>query len=123
MIPFLTVVLLALQFFASPAAFAHAHTFSQAEAKAKRAFKPSGKASRETAPASHPRVPAGDGDPTGPLRGRARSADSGQAAAARPAPDREPSTGPVPSRPGGTPPRTSRPPTSHTPAALQVFRC
>ncbi|MGW1951318.1 hypothetical protein ACWCPI_00925 [Streptomyces sp. NPDC001920] len=120
----LTAVLLALQFFALTASFAHAHTVSQAEAKAHPGSKISGKALRDEIFTSRHCVPSGHGDPTGPLgnRDRPRPADSAPQAPDRPLPTRDPASSHEPSRPGAAQsgPRSW---TSHTPAALQVFRC
>jgi hypothetical protein len=130
----LAAVLLALQLFAPAASFAVAHTPSQAEAKAHSGTKPSGTASRPgitfagqalrdeiaTCRSGH------HGDPTGPLRTRNRShaADS-----TPPAPDRTPlsrhipPTAAEPAGPGTAHRHSPRSSASHTPAALQVFRC
>ncbi|MFI7409543.1 hypothetical protein ACIBU0_12845 [Streptomyces sp. NPDC049627] len=121
----LAAVLLALQFFAPTASFAHAHTASQAEAKASPGIKLSGKALRDETLTSRHCIRSGDGDPTGPLRtrDRQRSADSGTAAPYRPLLTRDPASGHEPATAGASQERTSRPPASRTPAALQVFRC
>lgn len=129
----LATVLLALQLFAPTASFASAHTKSQSEANAQPGTKPSGKSSRpghkpsgkalrdETATcrAGHP------GDPTGPLRTRDRShtAESAPSAPERPLHRHLRPTATDPARPGAAHHRTSRSSTTHTPAALQVFRC
>jgi hypothetical protein len=129
----LAAALLALQLFAPTASFATAHTHSQVEAKAQPGTKPSGKSSRpghkssgkalrdETATcrAGH------HGDPTGPLRTRDRShtADSAPSVPERPLRRDIQPTVPEPVRPGAAHHRASRSSTSHTPAALQVFRC
>ncbi|SMQ19654.1 hypothetical protein SAMN06272771_6143 [Streptomyces sp. Ag82_O1-12] len=129
----LAAALLALQLFAPTASFATAHTHSQVEAKAQLGTKPSGTSSRpghkssgktlrdETATcrAGH------HGDPTGPLRTRDRShtADSAPSAPERPLRrDLRPAV-PEPVRPDAAHHHASRSSTSHTPAALQVFRC
>ncbi|MFF5366964.1 hypothetical protein [Streptomyces sp. NPDC013187] len=129
----LAAVLLALQFFAPTASFASAPTHSQVEAKAQAGTKPSGTSSRpghkslgkalrdETATcrARH------HGDPTGPLRTRDRShtADLAPPGPERPLQRHIRTTAPEPVRPGAAHDHTSRSSTSHTPAALQVFRC
>jgi hypothetical protein len=129
----LAAVLLALQFFAPAASFATAHTPSHAEAKAQPGTHPSGTASRPgvtlsvkalrdeiaTCRAGH------HGDPTGPLRTRDRShaADSAPSAPDRPLPRHTRPTAHEPSGNGTAHHRTSRSSASHTPAALQVFRC
>lgn len=119
----LAAVLLALQFFAPTASFAYAHTFSQAEAKAQPGTKPSGKALRDETLLS--RGCTGAADPTGPLRtrDRARLADNGPSAPDRSPLDPKPASAHAPAPPGSAQHRMSRPSASHTPAALQVFRC
>lgn len=121
----LAAVLLALQFFAPTAHFAEAHTVSQAEAKAQPGIKLSGKALRDETLTSRHCIPSGDGDPTGPLRthDRLRIADSGPDAPYRPLLTRDPAATHEPARTGAAHQRTARPSASHTPAALQVFRC
>ncbi|MET9835869.1 hypothetical protein ABZ078_42855, partial [Streptomyces sp. NPDC006385] len=57
----LATVLLALQFFAPTACFAHAHTVSQVEAKAQPGIKISGKALRDETLTSRHCVPSGNG--------------------------------------------------------------
>ncbi|GHG89988.1 hypothetical protein [Streptomyces lanatus] len=118
----LAAVLLALQFFAPSVSFAHAHTVSQAEAKAQPGNKLSGKALRDETLMSRECAPSGDGDPT-PLRTRDRSrfADCGPTAPDRPPLTRDPAS--AHAIPGTALDRTSRSSTSHSPAALQVFRC
>ncbi|MFF7160668.1 hypothetical protein ACFZBP_04610 [Streptomyces sp. NPDC008086] len=117
-------LLLALQFFAPGASFAHAHTVSQAEAKAQPGIKLSGKALRDETLTFRHCMPSGDGDPTGPLRTRdLRSADNGVQAPDRPLLTRDPASAHQPGTPGSAYQRTSRSSTSHTPAGLQVFRC
>ncbi|MBT2421195.1 hypothetical protein J7F01_11665 [Streptomyces sp. ISL-22] len=121
----LAAVLLALQFFAPTASFAHVHTVSQAKAKAHPGTKLSGKAMRDETLTSRLCAPSGQGDPTGPLRtrDRLRLADSGPQAPDRPLLTRDPASAHEPPIPGAAHQRTSRPSTSHAPAALQVFRC
>jgi hypothetical protein len=129
----LAAVLLALQFFAPTASFASAHTPRKAEAKAQPGTEPSdttsrpgikfsGKALRDeiaTCRAGH------HGDPTGPLRTRDRfhHADSAPSAPERPLLRHIPPTAPEQVRADAAHQRTSRSSASHTPAALQVFRC
>ncbi|MDL5204409.1 hypothetical protein [Streptomyces sp. ALI-76-A] len=117
----LTAALLALPFFAPTAAFATAHTPRQAEAKAQPGIKLPGKALRDETATQRHCAPAGD--PTGPLRtrDRQRTVEVALAGPERPTQAQDPSAAPHPV-PGGTP-RLSRPPTAHSPAALQVFRC
>ncbi|MFJ8715671.1 hypothetical protein ACIRD9_21180 [Streptomyces violaceus] len=133
MVSILAAVLLALQFFAPTASFASAHTPRKAEAKAQPGTEPSdttsrpgikfsGKALRDeiaTCRAGH------HGDPTGPLRTRDRfhHADSAPSAPERPLLRHIPPTAPEQVRAGAAHQRTSRSSASHTPAALQVFRC
>jgi hypothetical protein len=120
-VAFLAAALLALQFFAPSASFAPAHTIRQAEAKAQPGIKLSGKALRnETVTSRHCEH---SGDPTGPLRTRDRhraldfTPDGPERAllVQDPAATHEPALSRAP--------RTSRSSTSHSPAALQVFRC
>ncbi|MFI5680402.1 hypothetical protein [Streptomyces cellulosae] len=117
----LAAALLALQFFAPAASFATAHTVRQAEAKAQPGTKPSGKSLRDETATHRNCDPAGD--PIGPLRTRDRHRAAGLT------PDR-PEHSALPQDPAdaGTQVPTgafqqSRPPTAHSPAALQVFRC
>lgn len=121
----LAAVLFALQLFPPTASFAHAHTVSQAEAKAQPGIKLSGKALRDETLTSRHCVPSGNGDPTGPLgtRDRLRLADSGPQAPDRPLLTRDPASAREPARPGAAHQRTSRWSTSHASAVLQVFRC
>ncbi|MCX5424434.1 hypothetical protein [Streptomyces sp. NBC_00078] len=116
-----TGILLALQFFAPTASFAAAHTGRHAVAKALPGTNPSGKALRDESATL--RGCGHTGGPTGPLRTRDRHVNTGctseeperQVLAQDPASVHEP----VALR-GHHP---SRPSTSHSPAALQVFRC
>jgi hypothetical protein len=121
----LAAVLLALQFFAPTASFAHAHTISQAKAKAQPGIKLSGKALRDETFTSRHCAPSGHGDPTGPLRTRDRQrvVDSGPEAPHRPLLTQDPASAHEPATVGSAHQRPSRPSASHTPAALQVFRC
>ncbi len=125
MVSILAAVLLALQFFTPSASFAHAHTVSQAKAKAQPGIEPSSKALRDEILTFRHCVPSGDGDPTGPLRTRdqLRFADSGPQAPDRPLLTRDPASTHQPGTPGTAYGRTSRSSASHTPAGLQVFRC
>ncbi|MFF9804805.1 hypothetical protein ACF1G5_06680 [Streptomyces coeruleorubidus] len=130
----LAAVLLALQFFAPTASFASAHTPREVEAKTQPGTEPSGKSSRPGAKFSGKALRdeiatcrAGHhGDPTGPLRTRDRFHSTDPAhSAERPRPllRHIPPTAPERVIPGVAHERTSRSSTSHTPAALQVFRC
>lgn len=117
----LTAALLALTFFAPTASFAAAHTVRHAVAKDLPATKLSGKALRDES-ATH-RDCGRSGEPTGPLRPRDRHVNTGctpeeperQLLAQDPASVHEP----VANRAH----HLSRHSTSHSPAALQVFRC
>jgi hypothetical protein len=117
----LAAVLLALQFFAPTASFAAAHTARHAMAKDLPGTNPSGKALRdESATYGHCHH---SGGPTGPLRTRDRHVNTG---CAFEEPERRPLAGDPAS--GHEPValralRLSRHSTSHSPAALQVFRC
>jgi hypothetical protein len=128
----LAAVLLALQLFAPTASFASAHTPREVEAKAQSGAEPSGMSSRPgttfgkalrdeiaTCRAGH------HGSPTGPLRTRDRfhSTDPAPSAHERPLLRHIPPRAPARVTPGVAHERTSRSSTSHTPAALQVFRC
>ncbi|MFE7270155.1 hypothetical protein [Streptomyces sp. NPDC057623] len=121
----LAALLLALQFFTPSGSFAHAHTVSQAKAKAQPGIKSSGKALRDETLTFRHCAPSGDGDPTGPLRTRdhLRHADSGPQPPDRPLLTRDPASAHQPGTPGIAHERTSRSSTSHTPAGLQIFRC
>jgi hypothetical protein len=113
-------VLLALQFFAPTASFASAHTARHAEAKAQPGTKLSSKALRDESVTHRQCDPAED--PTGPLRtrDRPRAVDFAPEGPERPLLAQDPAA-PRPAVPGTF--RLSRPPTAHSPAALQVFRC
>jgi hypothetical protein len=117
----LAAVLLALQFFAPTASFATAHTARQAEAKAQPGIKPSGKPLRDETATHRHCDPAGD--PTGPLRTR----DRHRAADLTPERPEHAALTQDPAEAGTQVPagafQQSRPPTAHSPAALQVFRC
>ncbi|MFI6930876.1 hypothetical protein [Streptomyces sp. NPDC050287] len=117
----LTAVLLALQFFAPAASFATAHTARQAEAKAQPGIKPSGKSLRDKTVTHHHCDPAGD--PTGPLRtrDRHRAADLTPERADHAGRTQAPADAATQVPAGAF--QQSRPPTAHSPAALQVFRC
>lgn len=120
----LAALLLALQFFTPDTPFAHAHTTSQAKAKAHTGIKPSGKALRDETLTSRHCTQSGHGDPTGPLRTPHRlRTDSGSQAHERPLLTRDPASEREPAGPGTAHHRTSRSSTSHAPATLQVFRC
>ncbi|MGA5897206.1 hypothetical protein [Streptomyces venetus] len=129
----LAAVLLALQFFAPTASFASAHAPRKAEAKAQPGTEPSSTFSRPGLKASGKALrdettgcrAEHHGSPTGPLRTRDRFHHTDQAPSA---PERTPlrhipPTAPDRSAPGDAHQRTSRSSASHTPAALQVFRC
>ncbi|AEY92385.1 secreted protein [Streptomyces hygroscopicus subsp. jinggangensis 5008] len=119
----LGVTLLAFQFFTPTGSFAPAHTFGQVLAKAETGTIPSALPVREGA-ADKVRAPGCPGDPAGipHVRDRQRGPASGCAQERAFISGRMAETGP--SEPSGGPhhptPRASR---THTPAALQVFRC
>ncbi|MEV1065308.1 hypothetical protein [Streptomyces sp. NPDC050263] len=119
-------VLLALPFFTPASSFASAHTVRQVEAKAQPGFKPSGKPVRD----EFVTVRGCDqsGGPADPLRSRDRHRAALCAAPAPQEPERallalDPAAAHQPTRPAEPYDRGSRPPTAHSPAALQVFRC
>ncbi|WP_369195281.1 hypothetical protein [Streptomyces djakartensis] len=127
----LATAALALLLFAPTASFASAHTFSEAQAKAvpgttpPDAFPgpgntPAGQALRDETASCRA---AHHGDPTGPLRTRARSHPAGRApsASGRPLPPHVTPATAEPARHSTA--HTSRPPVPHAPATLQVFRC
>ncbi|MEU0068205.1 hypothetical protein ABZ027_01305 [Streptomyces sp. NPDC006332] len=113
--------LLALQFFAPTASFATAHTARQAVAKAQPGVKLAGKPLRDEVATHHHCVRTGG--PAGPLhtRDRHRTVDFAPSGPERPIPaqDRADAREQVPA--GAF--ELSRPPTAHSPATLQVFRC
>ncbi|KOU61108.1 hypothetical protein ADK57_28690 [Streptomyces sp. MMG1533] len=117
----LAAVLLALQFFAPTASFASAHTARHAEAKAQPGSKLSAKALRDESVTHRQCDPSGD--PTGPLRSRDRhrAVDLAPQGPERPLLTQDPAAVRKPVPPGVF--RVSRPSTSHSAAALQVFRC
>ncbi|KUO20760.1 hypothetical protein AQJ91_12660 [Streptomyces dysideae] len=121
----LAAALLALQFFAPTASFAHAHTASQVEAKAQPGIKLSGKGLRDETLTSRHCELSSDGDPTGPLRtrDRHRAADSGPEVPLRPLLTQDPAAAHAPDAHRASRQHRSRPSTAHSPAALQVFRC
>ncbi|GGZ26412.1 hypothetical protein [Streptomyces poonensis] len=120
----LVAVLLCLQFFASTASFASAHTDRHAEVQAEPGNGLTGTALRGEAVTHRGCGPAGD--PTDPLRTRDRHRGV-TAVHAPPAPERPPQeTGPTSARPpvpSTSSPHPARSRAAHTPAALQVFRC
>ncbi|MEH0550518.1 hypothetical protein [Streptomyces sp. B21-101] len=125
-ISLLAAVLLALQFFAPTSSFATAHTVRHAEAKAQPGITLSAKTLR------HEKVTARDcdrpGGPADPRRTRDRHRVTACAASAPHEPERassaqDPAAAHRQARPGDPRHRTSRSSTSHSPAALQVFRC
>ncbi|MFF7314505.1 hypothetical protein [Streptomyces sp. NPDC008137] len=128
----LAAALLALQFFAPTAPFASAHTPRKAVAKAQPGAEPSGHAARPgilSGKALRDEIAdcrAGHlGDPTGPLRTRDRfhHADSAPCAPERARLRHIQPAAQDQVRAGAAHHRASRSSTSHTPAALQVFRC
>ncbi|MFC4498277.1 MULTISPECIES: hypothetical protein [Streptomyces] len=124
----LAAVLLALPFFAPTSSFAHAHTMRQVEAKGQPGIKPSGKPVRDEFVVI--RGCDHTGGPADPLRSRDRHRAALCAAPAPQEPERtllalDPAATHRPARPAEPYDHGSRPSTahSHSPAALQVFRC
>ena len=117
----LAAALLAFTFFAPTTSFAAAHTVRHAVAKDLPGTKLSGKALRDEAATFRDcGVP---GTPTGPLRPRERHVNTGctpeEPEHTLQAQDPASVHMPVANRA----PHPSRPSTSHSPSALQVFRC
>ncbi|MGW0814404.1 hypothetical protein ACWD00_14310 [Streptomyces viridiviolaceus] len=123
MVALLAAVLLALQFFTPSASFASAHTSRDAVAKATPGFDPSGTAPRgETVTCHDTGKP---GNPNGSPRHRDRhraAAPSAPETPERPLARRHAETPPERAA-SGTDRHPSRSSTTHSPAALQVFRC
>ncbi|MFF8972998.1 hypothetical protein [Streptomyces sp. NPDC014995] len=122
----LAAVLLALPFFAPSSSFAHAHTARHAQAKTQPGIKPSGMSLRDETVTS--RSCDRSGAPIDPLRTRDRhratlTADSAPQERERTLPARGSSADRQPIRPAAPYHRSSRSSASHSPAALQVFRC
>ncbi|MFF6784730.1 hypothetical protein [Streptomyces sp. NPDC012510] len=120
----LAAVLFALQFFAPPASFAAAHTLGHVKAKAEPGNTLKAKPVREKS-VTH-RMCAPSEDPTGPRRTRDRHravTHTVPGTPARPSLGENPAAASEPERPSPRYHRASRPPTAHTPAVLQVFRC
>ncbi|MGW1268642.1 hypothetical protein [Streptomyces sp. NPDC002491] len=122
----LTATLLALAFFAPTPSFATAHTARHAEAKAQPGITLPAKTLR------HEKVTARDcdlpGGPADPRRTRDRHRATVCPASAPHEPERassaqDPAAAHRQARPGDPRPVTPRSSTSHSPAALQVFRC
>ncbi|MFF3848812.1 hypothetical protein [Streptomyces sp. NPDC002328] len=121
MLAVLAAALLALPFLTPTECFASAYTARHVEANAQPGNKLSGKALRDKT--AVPRPCDTSGDPTGPLRARDRhrAADLPPQGLERPLPDQDSADAPpLVARAAFT---LSRPPTAHSPAALQVFRC
>jgi hypothetical protein len=122
----LAAVLLALPFFAPTSSFAHAHTARHVEAKTQPGIKPSGTSLRDEIVTSRTCDPSGA--PTDPLRTRDRyratlTADSAPQERERALLARDPAAAHHPAGPAAPYHRSSRSSTTHSPAALQVFRC
>ncbi|MHC5908600.1 hypothetical protein ACVNF4_32670 [Streptomyces sp. S6] len=124
-IAFIASFLLVLPFFTASSPFAHAHTVRQAQAKAKPGINPQGIALRDIKVTS--RDCDRSGDPTDPLRSdRHRATLTADSAPSEP--ERVPlahdhiAVHPA-TVPGADRHRPSRSSASHSPAALQVFRC
>ncbi|MDX3379977.1 hypothetical protein PV682_00780 [Streptomyces niveiscabiei] len=118
--------LLALPFFITTSPFAHAHTARHAQAKAQPGIHPLGIALRDMKVTS--RDCDRSGGPAGPLRTRDRSRATLTADSAPSEPERvvvalDPAAAHPAGLPGADRHRPSRSSTSHSPAALQVFRC
>lgn len=120
----LAAVLFALQFFAPPASFAAAHTLGHSKAKAEPGNTLKAEPVRDQY-VTH-RTCGPSQDPTGPHRTRDRRhavTHPVPGAPARPPLGENPAAASEPERPSPRYHRASRPPTAHTPAVLQVFRC
>ncbi|MGW7170528.1 hypothetical protein ACWGH3_35665 [Streptomyces sp. NPDC054884] len=125
-ISLLAALLLALPFFAPASPFATAHTVRHLEAKTQPGIKLSAKTPR------HEKVTSRDcklpGGPADPRRTRDRLRVTAGAVSApheseRASPTQDPAAGHRQARPSDPRNRVSRSSTSHSPAALQVFRC
>ncbi|MDQ0686919.1 hypothetical protein QF032_005918 [Streptomyces achromogenes] len=122
----LAAALLALAFFAPTPSFATAHTARHAEARAQPGTTLSAKTPRhEKVTVRDCGLPVG---PTDPRRTRDRHRGTVCAASAPHEPERaslatDPAAAHRPAPTGDLRHRTSRPSTTHSPAALQVFRC
>jgi hypothetical protein len=122
----LAAVLLALPFFAPSSSFAHAHTIRHAEARTQPGIEPSGKSLRDETVTS--RSCDRSGTPSDPLRTRDRHRATVTAVSAPQERERallaqDPAAAHQPTGPAAPYHRSSRSSTSHSPAALQVFRC
>ena len=119
----LATALLAFTFFAPTTSFAAAHTVRHAVANDLPGTKLSDKALRDEAATFRDCGVSGAPAPTGPLRPRERHVNTGctPEEPERPLPAQDPASVhmPVANRAH----HQSRPSTSHSPAALQVFRC
>ncbi|MGV9939737.1 hypothetical protein [Streptomyces sp. NPDC003401] len=122
----LVAVLLTLPFFTLAPSFAHAYTARHAEAKAVPGIKASATPARDEI---SPSRPCGRSEkPSDPLRVRDRHRTTVTAGPApqqheRPRPVRDPVAGHRDPGPAGLHRHGARPPTAHSPAALQVFLC
>ncbi|WP_225830562.1 hypothetical protein [Streptomyces sp. NK08204] len=118
----LAATLLTLGFFAPTGSFTSAHTLSHARAKGGPVTTPPTKPLRDTADAfrapSHPVEPVG----TRHTRDRQRGSGSGWAQE-RPSSARPPAGPHPPAGSGGPGHGATRSSRTHSPAALQVFRC
>ncbi|MET8975002.1 hypothetical protein ABZX85_05225 [Streptomyces sp. NPDC004539] len=125
-IALIAAFLLVLPFFTTTSPFAHAHTARQAQAKAQPGSHPLGIALRDIKVTS--RDCDRSGGPAGPLRTRDRhratlTADSAPSEPERVLLARDPAATHPAGTPGADRHRPSRSSASHSPAALQVFRC
>ncbi|MCF4140952.1 hypothetical protein L1856_35190 [Streptomyces sp. Tue 6430] len=122
----LVAALLALPFFALTPSFAHAYTARHAEAKAQPGIKLSATPARDEISSSRPC--GRSGKPLDPLRPRDRhrataTADPTPQQPERPRSAEDTAAGHHATSPAGPHRHRSRPSTTHSPAALQVFRC
>ncbi len=118
----LAAALLVLQFFAPSTLFAYAHTVGHVEAKAQPGSKLSPKALHNGAIAF--RDVSCSGDPTGPRRTQEQNRSCAAWAGSQEHPFVAPSTRAARlTVPSAAQRRTARSSTTHSPAALQVFRC
>ncbi|GHB19735.1 hypothetical protein GCM10010377_07070 [Streptomyces viridiviolaceus] len=120
----LAAVLLALHFLTPSASFASAHTSRDAVAKAAPGFDPSGTAPRGETVTCHDAGKPGSPNGSPRLRDRHRAAaPSAPETPERPLARRHAETPPERAASGSAHRHPSRSSTTHSPAALQVFRC
>lgn len=123
-IPFPAAVLVTLLLFAPAASFAFAHTGRDAMANAQPAATLFGTASHDERATCHDHGRSGNLQGPAPVRDRHRTTGAPRSEAPA-CPLNRPRTAvpPRPVTPGRAADGRSRPPTDHSPAALQVFRC